>query len=361
MDSAHEPDESDGVEIEIDLEQAYSIRSVADMLARPLPPECAADGLRSRLAEACAALALEDDSRQGRRVVATRDIFAGELLFTEPAVAWWLAPPSGLGGVAAMANEDGRLLATLPSYFGLRLLRDTLSFARGIEAEPGYALLTQLTSGDRVEGNFGPAAFSAPLIPPGIDPTPENSIPLRSQLLSSIAQCNAFQVPLPEEDSAWKRALLWPLIGRVRDAADRDALFDDPDPLSTVSAFFVLAAQLNHSCDPAAVIECLWEQGASAPCASITALRDIAAGEEVTHAYTSGVGLTPADRRKALLVTYGFLCSCKKCSAEIDGVGTGTDELTAAGHLPLGAGACGRAAFFAGGGTYPRPCTASDE
>lgn len=213
---------------------------------------------------------------------------------------------------------------------------------------------------------------------------PSNAVPPRVQLLGAIAQCNAFQVPLPLEDSSWKRALLWPLVVRVADASDRDALFEDPEPLSSVSAFFPLSALLNHSCDPAAAIDCEWPEGAPAPRACVRALRYIPAGTEVTHSYlrastlgspadatgaaagsptlgaiaSSGSTLPLEERRRTLLGTYGFVCCCLCCASEMPGAGkAGHDPLLDAGHFPEGVGLRGQAAYFSRGGKYPEECS----
>ena len=51
---------------------------------------------------------------------------------------------------------------------------------------------------------------------------------------------------------------------------------------------------------------------ASAPRARVVALRDVAAGEELTHAY---VDVTrPAEVRAAALAGFGFKCGCERCA-----------------------------------------------
>ena len=377
-----------GLQIEIDVEQAAAIMAVRDMLQRPsLRPEVDAPALDTLLAQSGAPLRVGMDPAKGRCLVATRRIAAGETLFAEEATAWFLSRSPGSDGVYSIAGPDGALLTTLPPWHVLRLLRDTLSFpAHATAPETGYALLTQLVSGDAVDGNFGPAASSVPAVAPGIpdasDTSGVNAVPPRAQLLAQIAQCNAFSAALPDDDSAWKRALLWPALGRVVDAADRDVLFDDPAPLSAVSAFFVLGGLFNHSCAPSVRCKwgaarlplnhglptpslrctdtgCAWVEGAPAPRVAFTAARDIEEGEEATHAYLDPD--QPLDeRRRALLLTYGFVCRCERCSAELADAAGGAasasgprDALASAGHFPNGNAARGRAAFFAGGGHYP--------
>jgi len=86
---------------------------------------------------------------------------------------------------------------------------------------------------------------------------------------------------------------------------------------------FPLTCLMNHSCAPNA--ETRFDDGfdddavrvsstaeASAPRARIVALRDVAAGEELTHAY---VDVTrPAEVRAAALAGFGFKCGCERCA-----------------------------------------------
>lgn len=86
---------------------------------------------------------------------------------------------------------------------------------------------------------------------------------------------------------------------------------------------FPLTCLMNHSCAPNA--ETLFDDGfddeavrvsstaeASAPRARVVALRDVAAGEELTHAY---VDVTrPAEVRAAALAGFGFKCGCERCA-----------------------------------------------
>ena len=351
----HAEDENT-VEIELSAEESDAIRAVEEMLVGPLLPSATAESLELRLESTGAPLRVESDARQGgRRVVATRSIAPGEILLSEDAVGWFIAPPPGSGAVSAMAGADGRMIAALPAWLSLRLLRDTLAFAPSLDAEVGYATLSQLTAGDHpCAGLVAPPLEVPPATPPGLLATPGNAVPPRAQLIGALAQCNAFQVPLPCDDSPWKRALLWPALGRIVEAADRDALFDDDAPLSAVSAFFPLAALLNHSCTPDAVVDCGWAEGAPAPRATVRAVRAVPEGTEVTHAYVDPATLGAAERRATLLVTYGFVCACGRCAAEVPHAGTsGADPLLDAGHFPEGVGLRGRAAFFARGGAYP--------
>jgi hypothetical protein len=76
-------------------------------------------------------------------------------------------------------------------------------------------------------------------------------------------------------------------------------------------AFFPLVSALNHSCEPNCQVAYL-EDGE----ALVFALRNIAAGEELTISYIY-VHLPLAERRQQLQ-SYGFVCQCPRCLAEED-------------------------------------------
>ena len=84
------------------------------------------------------------------------------------------------------------------------------------------------------------------------------------------------------------------------------------------TAFYSLQSCLNHSCVPNA--EAL--EGAApapggagqAPVALVSALRDVAPGEELTISYIDEEMSLP--EREAALADYGFLCRCPKCELE---------------------------------------------
>merc|ERR1739838_1280034 len=78
-------------------------------------------------------------------------------------------------------------------------------------------------------------------------------------------------------------------------------------------AVFPLLATVNHSCEPNAKVS--FAAGASGVSASLVALRPIAAGEEVVHAYIDEHG-PAALRAKRLREEYGFECCCELCNRE---------------------------------------------
>jgi hypothetical protein len=338
-------------ELELSAEDAAAIAGIHEMLRRPIRPLLGQQSLQDRLLATDAPVRINFDPLRGRHLLATRPIKEGEIILREDATAWNLSRSPGSDGLFALAGVNGQLLTTLPQWHTLRLLRDTLTFSPVFADNPesGYAYITQLLTNDSVDGNFGPAATTVPLTPPGIVTSIENEVPCRVQLLAAIAQSNAFVAAFPEEDSDWKRGLLWPLLGRVANPDDRDILFDDVSPLSSVTAYFVLGGLLNHSCRPnVRYTDCAWTPGDLAPHIIFRAAQDIAAGEEVCGAYLDP-GCPHEERRRKLLLTYGFVCRCPACIEEVGP----DDELSSANHFPSGNAARGRAAFYASGGTYP--------
>ena len=86
-----------------------------------------------------------------------------------------------------------------------------------------------------------------------------------------------------------------------------------PDKRNALSVEIVegLLARLTEAFDDDAVRVSSTAE-ASAPRARIVALRDVAAGEELTHAY---VDVTrPAEVRAAALAGFGFKCGCERCA-----------------------------------------------
>lgn len=350
------------VTIELDADAAAALYAVGAMLHADAVDPASPFDLAAAFAPLGAPLELRAaPGARGRGLFATRAVAAGELLFREEAAAFFLARAPGADGVFVMSDgATGAPLATLPPWAVLRTLRDTLTLhpVFAFDAEAAYARLASLTA---LGGAPPHAAWaSLPRVAPGVAPSAEgaadggeaDAVPPRAQLLAAVAQSNAFSAALPDADSDWKRALLWPLLGRLRVAADRERLFDDDAPFAAVNAFFVCGAAFNHACAaPAAAADVRWEEGAPAPAARFVAARDIAAGEEVTISYADA-DLPAAERRRKLLLTYRFACACAACVAEDPRAGTPADEL--AGAFPDGAGAAAQASFFARGGAYPQ-------
>jgi hypothetical protein len=404
--------------IEIDEATAAAIAEVRSMLRWRVNDEVVraeVPSLESQLAATGAPLRVEQDTSKGRKVVATRDIAEGEVVLTEQAAAVALCRSPGCDAVFSMRDtRTGRLVCTLPAWAAVRTFRDTFTLAPRFvgSAEACYSTLSQLTAYGQRDHD---AWAGVPEVPPGIDEDePANEVPRRAQLLHAIAQGNGFVVPLPEEDSEWKRALLWPMLGRIQLPEDRDRLFDDPSPLTHLTGFFPMAALINHACQPNVTYAgSRWDEGEEFPTFSFRATRPIRAGEECCYPYVSGAdetegidddvdgaagdddeeeveeagasaaaaagagGAAPssqvarnaAKRRYKLLLTYRFRCMCDRCLAEIPGLregatgggsggggsggsgGGGADPL--AKHFPFGEGVDGVLKFYSLGGTYP--------
>lgn len=79
-------------------------------------------------------------------------------------------------------------------------------------------------------------------------------------------------------------------------------------PSSDVGGLFPLVARLNHSCRPNA--QHAWDAARGAE--TVYAVRDVAAGEELTLSYHNGGA--SADRRAALKQLFGFACACEACA-----------------------------------------------
>lgn len=103
-----------------------------------------------------------------------------------------------------------------------------------------------------------------------------------------------------------------------------------PAPCSSVQLMCLLASMTNHSCAGDSMrYESTWLPAAAAPQTvepglRFIAVRDIAAGEELTHPYVDP-GADVEDRRARLQVGYGFLCDCSRCVEEAEAEGRSGD------------------------------------
>ena len=362
---ADDAGDAEPVVVEIDLETAAAISGVGEMLHhRAVAPRCdpAAPPLASLL-PAGAPLRLAAGPK-GLGLFATRALARGETILRESALAWCLCRSPGQDGLFTLVDPAGRVVAALPPWEQLRTLRDTLTLAPefALRAEEAYGLMHQLTAlGSREHSAWEgmPEARGGAAAEPGGGGGGGGggAVPPRAHLLQGVFQCNAFCAALPEEDSAWKRGLLWPLLGRLQEPSDRERLFDDPTPFSSVSALFVVGGLFNHTCGEPNVgyTECAWAEGEAAPAVRFVAARDVAEGEELCHSYHHAEE-DAAARRKKLLLTYRFRCTCEACAAAVPGAGEGGDPL--APHFPFGAGAEGVLLYLRGGGSYPHAETA---
>ncbi|KAK3191238.1 hypothetical protein K4F52_002828 [Lecanicillium sp. MT-2017a] len=100
---------------------------------------------------------------------------------------------------------------------------------------------------------------------------------------------------------------------QVHDILQRNAfgtgkLSEDEDVSNASTGVWLRSAYLNHSCDPSVGKEFLGD------ILILRAMRDIAAGEELTHHYD--VTSDYDARQAALQRTWGFQCSCPLCKAE---------------------------------------------
>jgi hypothetical protein len=78
------------------------------------------------------------------------------------------------------------------------------------------------------------------------------------------------------------------------------------------AAVYDVQSCCNHSCAPNVAISC----PIGTDRMTLTAVRDIAAGEEITFAYADS-GLAVHERRAQLFRSYLFECECARCEAEL--------------------------------------------
>ena len=78
------------------------------------------------------------------------------------------------------------------------------------------------------------------------------------------------------------------------------------------AAVFPVGALANHSCTPACVI--LYDAGTRTQ--ELHCLRDVAAGDEITHAYID-IACPAAQRRQQLAERYYFRCECAHCASPL--------------------------------------------
>jgi hypothetical protein len=356
------------VSFEVSAAEASRTAAVNVMLSDPslacsLPSRALAEVL-SACAPACS-LAHQAGglASSARGVIAMRPLSVGEVLLEESALCWKLARSAGSDTYAILEDPDSNVLGALPPWHALRLLRDTLCFSPTTTPEEGFSLLSELTAYGAVAKDFAAGAGREgmqpqllPTLPPGEAAEEEgggsNAVPRRAQLLHAIFQCNAHAAALPE-DGQWLRGLLWPLLGRIESAQDRERLFDDERPFSAVAALFAGGACFNHSCQPNCLVKAQWVEGQEAPQLAICAARDIAAGEELTYSYTVE---TPSvrERRRELLLTYRFRCCCAKCRSEEPLAGLEGDPLAQC--FPYGFGLDAQADVQRGGALWQEAC-----
>ena len=82
-----------------------------------------------------------------------------------------------------------------------------------------------------------------------------------------------------------------------------------PSPLVGV---FETLSMINHSCQPNALYTSSWDSTLKTPKASIHALRDIAAGDEITFSYVLS-SQSRSGRSSEISASWGFKCLCIRC------------------------------------------------
>ena len=79
------------------------------------------------------------------------------------------------------------------------------------------------------------------------------------------------------------------------------------------TAFYALICKINHSCEPNVLVRYEPAEPGAPLLARLTALRDIAPGEELVQSYVDQS--QGYEGRRLALLDYGFECACRKCRA----------------------------------------------
>eukprot|EP01043_Picozoa_sp_COSAG02_P013257 COSAG02_NODE_527_length_20704_cov_120.745462_9_plen_674_part_00 len=134
-----------------------------------------------------------------------------------------------------------------------------------------------------------------------IDATASDAVPaLKRQRLEEM----------PSDASATSQpATTVPPTVRLREVIDMLGSVDQLYPPLCGVGLYDGVAMLNHDCEPNAVV--VFEQDAMA---TVAALRSIRKGDEICISYIDVD--QNADERRADLLDYGFVCSCRRCSEE---------------------------------------------
>lgn len=126
--------------------------------------------------------------------------------------------------------------------------------------------------------------------------------------LAEDAVLNVPEVPMPTiplERATMIDVCAWCLSYAFQSGKDHD------EDSNRVLTFFTQAVFMNHSCDPNA------QMSDPGRCVTITALRDIRSGEEVTISYKQDIPSWPRSQRQEVLKhVWGFVCDCALCQSE---------------------------------------------
>lgn len=210
----------------------------------------------------------------GRGLVATRDMSEGEVLIEEPSFAW--------------ETETDGAVSTL--CLGISCIDDTAALD---------SLILQMCPFELPAGESAAAAAAAKSF----------VAPSRREAVKSAMCANAFGV----RD-------LSSSVGE--DASDPAATLESSSGSGSYSgrALFSVICLANHSCSPAARVFQKPGSGLTVdnpPIYCLETRRPVAKGEQITVAYVPRAW-RQAQRRAAIASTWGFTCSCSRCSVPHD-------------------------------------------
>lgn len=298
--------------------EAAPVNDTAPVDVASLHPLLAEAAAALHAAAAAADVELRTVPGRGRGAYARRPFAAGDTVLTERPFAWlrW----------RDARGDDRRypsLLTRAPGVSDQRALAAFLLLAPNA--------VSSSSSGGRGAGTDGGGDACATVW----DGAP--SLTRRGDVIVPAIHRNGFQVELPP-----------PHLPNVSlHETTPGAPPSSPPQPQHLELLLLLSAMLNHSCEPNVAYSVRWAPGAPAagaadeidaaaidqpssplappalpppqlqlvPEITFTALRPIAAGEELCHAYTD-VAAGVADRRARLAAGYGFTCACAKCARE---------------------------------------------
>ena len=259
---------------------------------------------------------------EGRGVVATRDITAGELLF--------VTPPTVEANVMDVyqewqrqrgqndANNNNDDNNTITEQGCLETCAERIliqAMQQACETQPHVAASFACLAGSPLVHNNDSTTETPPELDILLGKKSSSSLDVtaftRDDLLA-IIRANAFGPDGLHSYNFVESQWLQMESNKNKDARDtNDALSPQDSRIAPrLLGIYPLAAMINHSCQANAV-----RVYAPNRCMVVHALTDISAGTEIVWPY---VPPSQPHRRPILLEQHGFICSCRRCQLEAD-------------------------------------------